>query len=440
LNKVLVANRGAIARRVIRACNELGLESVAVYSEADIGAPYLAEASQTYALAGHSATETYLNQERLLDVLKHSGAQGVHPGYGFLSESADFARAVQGAGKIFIGPAPEWLERMGDKVAARALMSQEGFPTFSGSDLITGIKQAKETAELIGYPVLVKPTGGGGGMGMERVEGPEALEHAIARSRTIATSAFASDGIYLEKWIEQPRHIEFQIIADNNGRSAHVFERECSIQRRNQKLIEESPAPGLPAETLLAVAEQSATVCTHLGYNNVGTLETLLSQDGVFGFLEMNTRIQVEHGVTEEVTGLDLVGLQIKLAQGENLPQSPQRSGFAIEARVYAEDAVTLLPSTGKLAVFRLPDMYGVRVETGFQEGQSVTPYYDALLAKVIAKGHTREIAIGRLSIALKAFAIEGVATNIPLLQRVLLDERFLDGKIDTGLLDSIRN
>ena len=325
-------------------------------------------------------------------------------------------------------------------MAARALMSEEGFPTFSGSDLITDIEQAKETAELIGYPVLVKPTGGGGGMGMERVEGPEALEHAIARSRTIAASAFASGGIYLEKWIAQPRHIEFQIIADNNGRSAHVFERECSIQRRNQKLIEESPAPGLPAETLLAVAEQSATVCTHLGYNNVGTLETLLSQDGVFGFLEMNTRIQVEHGVTEEVTGLDLVGLQIKLAQGESLPQSPQRSGFAIEARVYAEDAVTLLPSTGKLAVFRLPDMYGVRVETGFQEGQSVTPYYDALLAKVIAKGHTREIAIGRLSIALKAFAIEGVATNIPLLQRVLLDERFLDGKIDTGLLDSIRN
>lgn len=434
-HKVLIANRGAIARRIVRACRALGYDTVAIYSEADIGAPHLAEATETYPLAGTSAVDTYLNQERLLGIMAQSGADSVHPGYGFLAENAEFASRVLDAGYTFIGPDPRWLAQMGDKVAARSLMAGQGFPVFAGSELLTDVEQAGIEAERIGYPVLVKPTGGGGGMGMERVSDPKAMRHAMERAQAIAASAFGSDGIYLEKLIENPRHIEFQILADNEGHAVHAFERECSIQRRNQKLIEESPAPGLDSGEVFSLAEKAASICSELQYNNIGTMETLRASDGEYGFLEMNTRIQVEHGVTEEVTGLDLVALQIGLAFGGDLPARVERNGFAIEARIYAEDANTMLPSTGCLSVFRPPSMEGVRVETGYQEGQMVTPFYDAMLAKVIAYAHTRELAIGRLLVALRGFDIAGVATNRQLLERVLLDERFVAGKIDTGFL-----
>ena len=435
LTKVLVANRGAIARRVIRACDAMGLASVAVYSDADQGAPYLAEASESYALAGVSATDTYLDVNALLDIARRSGADAVHPGYGFLSESADFAAAVIDAGMVFIGPSPNLLRQMGDKVAARAIMQQAGFPVFPGSDLISDAAVAERVAAEIGYPVLIKPTGGGGGMGMLRVDDVSALQGAVRQASAVAASAFGDGGVFLEKFIDQPRHIEFQVIGSAQHGAVHAFERECTIQRRNQKLIEESPAPNIDAAILLALAEQAARVSADLGYDNVGTMETLMDASGSFGFLEMNTRIQVEHGVTEAVTGLDLVQLQFALAQGAPPPSTVSCNGHAIEARIYAEDAQTLLPSTGRLAVFELPQMHGVRIETGYAAGQTITPYYDAMLAKVIATGHTRELAIGRLAVALRAIEIQGVQTNQALLGRVLGHDDFLAGQVDTGFV-----
>ena len=437
ITKVLVANRGAIARRIVRACNELGIASVVVYSPADADAPYVQEASAAYALSGLRPLESYLDQGQLMQIASTSGADAVHPGYGFLAENAGFAQRVIDTGMTFIGPAPQWLSRMGDKVNARQMMAAQGMPTFAGSDLITDLQAAGEAAQRIGFPLVVKPSGGGGGMGMQVVEAPEQLESALAQAKAVADAAFANGDLYLERWIQRPRHIEYQILADEHGNAMHLYERECSVQRRHQKLIEESPAPGIDAELLREQARRGAEICAALGYNNLGTLETLYS-DGDTGFLEMNTRIQVEHGVTEEVTGIDLVQQQILLAAGARLPEPVALQGHAIEVRVYAEDAQTLMPSTGVLRVFQPPQLFGVRVETGYQQGQEVSPYYDALLAKVIATGSTREQAIGRAVVALRAFAIEGVETNTALLLRVLADDAFLRGDIDTGIVERI--
>jgi acetyl-CoA carboxylase biotin carboxylase subunit len=327
---------------------------------------------------------------------------------------------------------------MGDKVAARKLFAKHDFPLFEGSELITDVADAAGIAETIGYPLIVKPTGGGGGMGMEVVANAEGLTQAIHKAQSIAQSAFGSSGVYLERLITKPRHIEFQILADGQGNAMHMYERECSVQRRNQKLIEESPVPGMDPQLVLERAQLAAQVCAQLGYDNVGTLETLFDADGAMGFLEMNTRIQVEHGVTEAITGCDLVQLQIGLAEGASLPDQPARQGFAMEVRLYAEDAQTLLPSTGKLAVFRPPRLHGVRIESGYAEGQMVTPHYDAMLAKLIAHGETREMAIGRLVIALRAFEVAGVKTNATLLVKILQSEAFLAGKVDTGIVNRI--
>ena len=436
--RILVANRGAIARRVIRACNELGVESVAVYSDADADAPYLAEASQSIHLPGVTATDTYLNQEVLFQAMADAKADALHPGYGFLSEHAGFARAINARELAFIGPDARWLESMGDKVAARKTMGEQGFPTFPGSTALKDVADALDQADKIGYPVMLKPSGGGGGMGMQRVDTPEQLETKFHQAQAVAQQAFSNADVYLEKCLNTPRHIEYQILADNAGQVMHVFERECSVQRRHQKLIEESPAPGLDPEIIAEVAGQAVAACTRLGYNNVGTLETLYDASSGTGFLEMNTRIQVEHGVTEMVTGLDLVQTQIRLAAGDALPPTPERHGVAIEARLYAEDSDTLLPSTGKLSRFHIPQLHGIRVDTGFAQGQSVTPYYDALLAKVISHAPTRELAIGRLVVALKAIEVQGVRTNAPLLTRILTSDAFLSGDIDTSLLNRL--
>ncbi|MEM7080364.1 MAG: biotin carboxylase N-terminal domain-containing protein [Pseudomonadota bacterium] len=436
--KILIANRSAIARRIVRAVREMGHESVVVYSEADALSPYLAEADHACALVGNTALETYLNQDALLQAARDSGADAVHPGYGFLAENADFATGVIEAGMRFIGPAPEWLARMGDKVAARQLMAGLNFPVFAGSELLADATAAARAAQDIGYPVLLKPSGGGGGMGMEIVHDADALADAFARSQAVARAAFDDPRMYLEQWIDRPRHIEYQILADGKGRAMHLYERDCSIQRRNQKLIEESPAPGIAPAYLEEQARLAAAACARLGYDNVGTLETLYTRDGESGFLEMNTRIQVEHGVTELVTGVDLVQAQIALSEGQALPAPAERQGYAIEVRLYAEDSHTLLPSTGRLAVFRPPQLTGVRIETGYQEGQSVTPFYDPLLAKILAHGTTREMAIGRVLVALKAFEVSGVQTNAQLLMRVLKDPTFLAGQVDTGLLARI--
>ena len=438
IERVLVANRGAIARRVIRACNEMGLESVAVYSACDAGAPYLAEASAACPLPGYKVQDTYLNQSALLGIARDSGADAVHPGYGFLAEHAGFAQQVLDAGLAFIGPRPRWLAQMGDKVQARSLMAQYGFPQFPGTELIEDEDQALQAAHAVGYPLMVKPSAGGGGMGMEIAQDADGLLAAMHRARAVSASAFGGTGVYLEKLVERPRHIEYQILADGRGGAIHAFERECSVQRRHQKLIEESPAPGLDPEQLQHHAALAAQICGQLHYDNLGTVETLVAADGSTGFLEMNTRIQVEHGVTEEVTGLDLVRTQIELARGGALPESVQRNGFALEARVYAEDSRSMLPSTGVLSTFRAPHMHDVRVETGMAEGMAVTPYYDAMLAKVIARGPTRELAIGRLAVALRGFEIRGVETNIALLRSILAADDFLQGRIDTGLVQRI--
>ncbi len=438
IRKVLVCNRGAIARRVVRACREMGIKSVAVFSEADADAPHIAEADEAFALPGSQPRETYLNQDLLLDVARRAGADAVHPGYGFLAENAEFAAAAIRQGLCFIGPQPRWLSEMGDKVAARELMAEHGFPVFAGSGLLEGDDAAVAAAAEIGYPVLVKPSGGGGGMGMQAVHDPDELLVAVKQARAIADSAFADGSVYLERLLTQPRHIEFQVAGDGAGNAIHLYERECSVQRRNQKLIEETPAPGIDRDLILRTAKLAAQVCGELGYDNVGTLETLFSAAGDVGFLEMNTRIQVEHGVTEMVTGCDLVQLQMRLAMGEALPKVSEPEGFAIEARLYAEDPETLLPCTGRLAVFRYPDLHGVRVESGYQEGQDVTPFYDALLAKIIAHGSTREMAIGRLLVALRAFEVGGVKTNARLLTRVLQDEAFLRGEVDTSIVSRL--
>ena len=420
--------------------NELGVESLVIYSEADEGSAYIDEASSAVRMNGNRPDETYLNKAAILEIAKKHGADAIHPGYGFLSENASFARQVKNNGFLFIGPDPDLIEQMGENVKGRETMARHGFPVFPGSETLGSREDLTELARKIGFPLVVKPSGGGGGIGMQVVGRAEDLAVAVSRASSIAEKAFSDPSLYLEKWINRPRHIEFQIIGDGKGGCVHAFDRECSVQRRHQKLIEESPSPGFDETMLTERATLAAEVCRKIKYGSLGTLETLFLENNEMGFLEMNTRIQVEHGVTEEVTGLDLVKLQLNLLTGTRLPdqQDIVRKGFAIEARLYAEDPDSMFPSTGRLETFRVPELFGVRVETGYKRGQMITPYYDPLLAKVIAKGNTREQAIGRLSVALRAFDVSGVKTNAALLQKVLNSEEFLKGNIDTGLLDRL--
>ncbi len=407
-----------------------------VYSEADKDAPYLQEAGEAFPLPGVRAEESYLNTGALLAVLEQSGADAVHPGYGFLAENAGFAEAVAAAGATFVGPSPRWLRQMGDKSAARRFVEQRGFPTLTGSEPVASLQAALQAAQSLDYPLMVKPAAGGGGIGMFIAPDRQALVRGFGRARRMAEQAFADGRVYLERYIDRPRHIEVQLLADGAGKAVHFYERECSIQRRHQKLVEESPAPALDRAALDDLCTRAERLAADLRYDNVGTLETLADRAGAFGFIEMNTRIQVEHGVTEEITGFDLVRAQIELAAGGALPERPAAKGHAVEVRVYAEDPQRHFPCTGRLSVFRPPRLHGVRIETGYAEGQVVTPYYDPLLAKVIGSGSTRELAIGRTLVGLKAFAVAGVQTNMPLLQAILGDAAFLAGRIDTGFLD----
>ena len=441
--KVLVANRGAVASRVLRALNEMGVHSVAVYSEADAGAPYLEMASETYAIGPAPARESYLNQDTILDVLKKSRADGVHPGYGFLSENAEFAAKVAQAGIRFIGPSAKWIDAMGHKTRAREIAAQYGMPMSKGSDVLPADPDAAlAAARAIGFPVLVKPAGGGGGIGMLPAKDEAELLAAVERSRSMATRGFGNAEVYLERLLERPRHVEFQVLGDAHGAAAHLFERDCSTQRRNQKVIEEAPGPAIAREEVDAVADKIAGIMQQMGYDNIGTVEMLLGADGSFNFLEMNTRLQVEHGVTEEVTGVDLVKAQIRPAAGEKLaailPEKIEVRGHAIQARVYAEDPKNFFPSPGKLAVFRPPRDASVRVETGFAEGRDVTPHYDPMVAKVIVHAATREAAIDRLIDALEAFEIQGIKNNIPAVVAVLRSEPFRAGQVHTGLIPEV--
>ncbi|MDB5922204.1 MAG: biotin carboxylase, partial [Betaproteobacteria bacterium] len=409
----------------------------------DAGAPYLQMATETYAIGPSPARESYLNQDVILEVLRKSHADGLHPGYGFLSENAAFAQRVVDAGARFIGPSPKWIDAMGHKTKARELAAKYGMPMSKGSDVLPAEPDAiLAAARAIGYPVLVKPAGGGGGIGMLPAKSEAELIDVVERSRSMASRGFGNAEVYLEKLLEKPRHVEFQVLGDQHGNAVHLFERDCSTQRRNQKVIEEAPAPAIAREEIKAVADNIAGIMRTMGYDNIGTVEMLRGADGSFNFLEMNTRLQVEHSVTEEVTGVDLVQAQIRSAAGEKLtdilPARIEVRGHAIQARVYAEDPKNFFPSPGKLAVFRPPQQAGVRVDTGFAEGREITPYYDPMIAKVIVHADTREAAIDRLISALEAFEIQGPKNNIPAVLAVLRSEPFRAGQVHTGLIPEV--
>ena len=442
-NKIVVANRGAVAARVLRALNEMGIRSVAVYSEADAAAPYLEMAGEAHAIGPAPARASYLDQNALIEVLRKSHADGLHPGYGFLSENAAFAQRVTETGARFIGPSPRWIELMGHKTRARELAAGHGMPMAKGSGVLPADSTAiLAAARAIGFPVLVKPAGGGGGIGMLPVKDEGELIAAVERSRSMADRGFGNAEVYLERLIERPRHVEFQVLGDAHGNAAHLFERDCSTQRRNQKVIEEAPAPRLARATAGALAERIAEIMRRLGYDNIGTVEMLMGADGSFSFLEMNTRLQVEHGVTEEVTCVDLVKAQIRSAAGDRLsdilPARIEMKGHAIQARIYAEDPRNFFPSPGELKVFRPPHDPRVRIETGYAEGRDVTPHYDPMIAKVIVRAETRERAVDHLIEALTAFEIQGIKHNIPAVLAVLRSEPFRAGRVHTGLIPEV--
>ena len=436
IGKLLVANRGEIAARVIRTAHALGIATVAVYSDPDAGAPYVTLADEAVRLPGAAPADTYLRGGEIIAAAAATGADAVHPGYGFLSENAAFARACADAGLIFVGPAPGTIEAMGDKVAAKALMAAAGVPVLPS---VTVTDTGDLTAAGVGFPLLVKAAFGGGGRGMRLVTGPAGLTEAVSAARREAAAAFGDGTVFCERYIPDPRHVEVQILGDAHGDVIHLFERECSIQRRYQKIVEESPSPAVDGDLRAALTAAAVTAGRAVGYTGAGTVEFVLDRDGSFYFLEMNTRLQVEHPVTEEVTGLDLVELQLRIAEGEPLPPEARQarlSGHAIEVRLYAEDvAAGFLPVTGTLHRFAIPSGPGLRVDAGFGDGSVVSPHYDAMLAKVIAHGRTRADAVRRLARALQAAEIHGLTTNRDLLVAILREPDFLAGATDTGYL-----
>jgi len=436
--KLLIANRGEIAARVIRSAHALGIATVAVYSDPDAAAPYVTLADEAVRLPGAAPADTYLRGDLIIAAAAATGADAVHPGYGFLSENAAFAQACADAGLTFVGPAPETIAAMGNKVAAKATMADAGVPVLPGMT-VTKDADPAEAATRVGFPLLVKAAFGGGGRGMRLVADPAELTGAVTSARSEAASAFGDGTVFLERFLTDPRHVEVQIIGDPAGTVIHLFERECSIQRRYQKIVEECPSPAVDGHLRAALAAAAVTAGQAIGYTGAGTVEFVLDRDGSFYFLEMNTRLQVEHPVTEEVTGLDLVELQLRIAEGGPLPlvaREARINGHAIEVRLYAEDVPAgFVPATGTLHRFAIPPAPGIRVETGFRDGSVVSPHYDAMLAKVIAHGRTRADAARRLARALMRAEIHGVTTNRDLLVAILREPGFLAGATDTGYL-----
>jgi propionyl-CoA carboxylase alpha chain len=443
IRKLLIANRGEIASRVIRSARALDIATVAVFSDADAQAPFVAEADESVALPGSTAAETYLRPELIIDAATRTGADAVHPGYGFLSENADFAEACAAAGLTFVGPPPAAIRSMGSKTSAKQLMAGAGVPVLPGIAIGDGEQLPAGLADRagteIGFPVLVKAAFGGGGRGMRVVATPGELTEAVAAARREAVGAFGNGTVFLERLVERPRHIEVQVFADTHGQVVHLFERECSIQRRYQKILEESPSPVVDDTLRAELGSAAIAAAKAIGYVGAGTVEFILDASGEFFFLEVNTRLQVEHPVTELVTGLDLVALQLMVAEGKPLPDEAVQaslSGHAIEARLYAEDvAAGYLPATGSLLLFDVPSLPGVRIDTGVRTGGQVSVHYDPMLAKVIAHAPTREQAARLLARALAETRVLGVVTNRDLLVGILREQDFLDGHIDTGYL-----
>ena len=441
IRTVLVANRGEIARRVFRACRLLGLGTVAVYSDADRESPHVRDADRAVAIGPPPARASYLDAERILAAAHESGADAIHPGYGFLSENWAFAEACRRAGIVFIGPSPEAIRRMGDKTEARRLMAAAGVPVVPGSpETLADVATAERVARDIGYPVLLKAAAGGGGIGMARVDEPAGTAAAFAAARRRAEAAFGRGDLYVEKYLERPRHIEIQVFGDTAGTVLHLHERECSIQRRHQKLVEESPAPNLPPAVKEGLTRAAVAGARAIEYVNAGTLEFLVDAAGGFYFLEMNTRLQVEHPVTEEATGLDLVVEQLRVAAGEPLAWRQEaivQRRAAIECRVYAEDpAKNFLPSPGTLTRLELPAGEAIRIESGVEAGSAVPVHYDPLLFKLVVSGRTRGEAVARLADALERCVVEGVKTTIPLLRRVVAHAEFVAGRVHTQMVE----
>ena len=439
--KILIANRGEIAVRVIRACHEMGIAAVAVYSDVDRASLHVRRADEAYPIGAAAASESYLNIEKILDVAQRSRAQAIHPGYGFLSENAGFARACATAGVKFIGPPAAAMEAMGSKTRARQALEGTGIPIVPGtSHGLESIEEARQAAARIGYPVMLKAAAGGGGKGMRLVHAPEDLKSALEGARSEAERSFGDGEVYIEKAILNPRHIEMQILADEYGNTVFLGERECSLQRRHQKVVEEAPSAIVDADMRQRMGEVAVRVAQAAGYANAGTVEFLVDERKNFYFLEMNTRLQVEHPVTELVTGLDLVHLQIRIAAGEPLPfrqDDVEIRGHAIECRIYAEDPDNhYFPSPGRITLLLAPSGPGIRRDSGMYEGWTVPMNYDPLLAKLIGYGTDREQAIGRLTRALNEYFVGGIKTNISLFRRILRDRDFRAARLDTGFLD----
>jgi len=431
-DKILIANRGEIALRVQRACRELGIKTVVVHSEADRDAKYVALADESVCIGPAPSALSYLNIPAIIAAAEVTDAQAIHPGYGFLSENADFAEKVERSGFVFIGPRPETIRLMGDKVSAKVAMQKAGVPVVPGSEgsLPDDAKEVVRMARAVGYPVIIKAAGGGGGRGMRVVHTEAALVPAVALTRAEAQSAFGNPMVYMERFLNSPRHVEIQVLADEHKNAVYLWERDCSMQRRHQKIIEEAPAPGISARALLRVGERAADACRKIAYRGAGTFE-FLYQDDEFFFIEMNTRVQVEHPVTELITGIDIVQEQIRIAAGQKLrfrQRDVVKRGHAIECRINAEDPWTFVPSPGRITAWHPPGGPGIRVDSHAYTNYFVPPHYDSMIGKVIAYGDTREQAIARMRIALSEMVVSGIKTNIPLHQELLLDDAFLRG------------
>ncbi|HJX17568.1 MAG TPA: acetyl-CoA carboxylase biotin carboxylase subunit [Acidiferrobacterales bacterium] len=440
IEKIVIANRGEIALRILRACRALGIKTVALHSEADREAKYVRLADESVCIGPAAAKDSYLNIPAVISAAEVTDAQAIHPGYGFLSENADFAERVEQSGFIFIGPRADTIRLMGDKISAIEAMKKAGVPTVPGSDgpVEEEDRENLRLAEKIGYPVIIKAAGGGGGRGMRVVHTEAALKNAISLTRTEAKTAFNNDIVYMEKYLENPRHIEFQVLADTHGNAVHLGERDCSMQRRHQKVVEEAPAPGLPERLRHKIGERCAEACRKIGYRGAGTFE-FLYENGEFYFIEMNTRVQVEHPVTEMITGVDIVREQIMIASGEKLSIRQKDiawRGHAIECRINAEDPKTFMPSPGRISMYHPPGGPGIRVDTHVYSNYCVPPYYDSMVGKLIAFGDTREIAIARMRIALSEMVIDGIKTNIPLHMDIMNDAAFQAGGVNIHYLE----
>lgn len=440
ISKILVANRGEIALRVMRSAREMGIKTVAVYSEADRGALHVRFADEAVFIGPPPSSESYLRIEKIIAAAKQTGAQAIHPGYGFLSENEDFAQAIDDAGMVFIGPSAKSIEVMGSKLAAKEAVAKFNVPLVPGtSEPIGDVKKAKKIASEIGYPILIKASAGGGGKGMRIVENEGEFQEQMERAVSEATSAFGDGSVFIEKYVTKPRHIEFQIFGDKHGNVIHLFERECSIQRRHQKVVEEAPSSILTPELRKRMGEAAVNVGKSCGYYGAGTVEFILDDNLNFYFLEMNTRLQVEHPVTEMVTGIDLVKLQIKVAQGEKIPfmqEDLKMNGHAVEVRVYAEDpSNNFLPDIGTLQTYKRPQGNGIRVDDGFEQGMEIPFYYDPMIAKLICHAETREMAIEKTIRAINEYEITGLETTLGFCNFVMLHEAFRSGKFDTGFV-----